>query len=85
MISFKIEENRSKSLQITTNRLLLMTGVEICHVYNMTYLGHFVTLTSGQIFKLTFRGQVIYQKIRLDERNTLVLISFSYLWNYKSY
>ena len=48
-------------------------------IYNMTYLGHFVTLTSGQIFKLTFRGQVIYQKIRLDERNTLVLISFSYL------
>ena len=48
-------------------------------ICNMTYLGHFVTLASGKVLTLTFRGHVIYQKIWFDETNTMALESFSYL------
>ena len=48
---------------------------------NMTYLGNLVTLTLNWPevkfdlkSKLTFRGQVIYSSIRLDETNTMVLL-----------
>ena len=47
---------------------------------NMTYFtGHRVTLTKGQIFKLTSRGHKVHISIRLDERNTVVLLGISYL------
>ena len=48
---------------------------------NMTYFtGHHVTLTWGQIFKLTSRGQKVHISICLDERNTMVLLEIRYLW-----
>ena len=52
---------------VKTNRL-------IC---NMTYLGHHVTLTWGQILDLTFWGHHVYVSMRLEERNTMVSKSFS--------
>ena len=36
---------------------LIKTRQLIC---NITYFGHYVTLTRGQIFILTFRGQIMY-------------------------
>ena len=48
---------------------LIKTHRYIC---NMTYLGHHVTLTWGQIFTLTFQGHAIHVSMRLDEENTMV-------------
>ena len=41
-------------------------------ICNTIWLGQFVTLTLGQGHELTFRGQIIYHSIRLDETNTMV-------------
>ena len=40
----------------------------------LTYLGHHVTLTWGQIFKLFIQGQHVYVSMRLDERITMVKV-----------
>ena len=42
-------------------------------ICNMTYSGQVMTLTSGQIFNLTFWGHIIYHSTRLYDRNTMVL------------
>ena len=31
-----------------------------------------MTLTSGQIFNMTFQGQIIYHSTRLDKRKTML-------------
>ena len=38
----------------------------------MTYLGHHVILTWGEIWILTCRGNHVYGLTRLDETNTMV-------------
>ena len=40
---------------------------------NMTFLGQVMTLTWGQIFNMTFQGQLIVHSTRLDERNTMLV------------
>ena len=58
-------------------RTLLMT----C---NLTWFtGHRVTLTYGQIFTLTYRGQKVHNSIRLVERNTVVLLEIRCLYRSK--
>ena len=42
------------------------------YICNMTYLGHHMTLTWGQILTLTFQGHAIQFSMRLDEANTMV-------------
>ena len=39
---------------------------------NMTYLGHHVALTWGQIFTFTFQGHTMHGSMRLAEANTMV-------------
>ena len=51
------------------------------YICNMTYLGHHVTLTWGQILTLTFQGHAIHVSMRLDEENTMV--SKSLLYHFK--
>ena len=45
---------------------------------SMTYLGHHVTVTLGQIFNLTFQGYLVYVSNRLDARNTIQSKLFPY-------
>ena len=45
------------------------TGRLIC---NMPFSEKVMTLTSGQIFKMTFKGQIIAHSTRLDKRNTML-------------
>ena len=54
-------------------------------ICNMTLSGQVMTLTWGQIFKLTFQGQVIVHSMRLDERNTMPVKVSSYKAWVKSY
>ena len=54
-------------------------------ICNMTLSGQVMTLTWGQIFKLTFQGQVIVHSMRLDERNTMLVKASSYKAWVKSY
>ena len=61
---------------------LKLTHWLIC---NMTYFDNYVTLTCGQILTLTFRGQIIYHKNRIYERNTMVPLPIIYLYQFKSY
>ena len=51
----------------------------------MTYLGHHVTLTWGQILTLTFQGHAIHVSMRLDEANTMVSKSLLYHFKHGSY
>ena len=61
---------------------LIKTRRYIC---NMTYLGHHVTLTWGQILTLTFQGHAIHVSMRLDEANTMVSKSLLYHFKHGSY
>ena len=54
-------------------------------ICNMPYFGQVMTLTRGQIFNLTFRGHIIYQSMRLDERRTMAFESILYHIWIKSY
>ena len=72
-------------LPITLNRIKLAGNkqhhrvrlVKALHMMcNMTLT---LTLTWGQIFKLTFRGQKIYHSNRLNERNNIFRLHFSVL------
>ena len=54
-------------------------------ICNMTNFGQVMTLTWGQMFNLTFRGQVIHHSMRLDELRTMACESFLYLCWIKSY
>ena len=40
-------------------------------ICNMTFSDQVMTLTSGQIFNMTFQGQIIHHSTRLDKRNTM--------------
>ena len=51
----------------------------------MTYLGHHVTLTLGQILTLTFQGHGIHVSMRLDEANTMVSKSLLYHFKHGRY
>ena len=51
----------------------------------MTYFGHQVTLTWGQILTLIFQGHAIYVSMRLDEANTMVSKCLLYHFKLKSY
>ena len=51
----------------------------------MTYLGHHVTLTWGQILTLTFQGHAIHVSMRIDEANTMVSKSLLYHFKHGSY
>ena len=42
-------------------------------ICNLTLTSQVMSLTWGQIFKLTFQGQVIVHSTRLDERNTILV------------
>ena len=55
------------------------------YICNMTYLGHYVTLTWGQILTLTFQGHAIQASMRLDEANTMVSKSLLYHFKHGSY
>ena len=61
---------------------LIKTHRYIC---NMTYLGHHVTLTWGQILTLTFQGHAIHVSMRLDEANTMVSKLLLYHFKHGSY
>ena len=54
-------------------------------ICNMTYLGHHVTLTWGQILTLTFQGHTIHLSMRRDEANTMVSKSLLYHFKHGSY
>ena len=41
-------------------------------ICKMTFPGQVITLTQGQIFKLTFQVQIIVNSTRLDEKNTIL-------------
>ena len=61
---------------------LIKTHRYIC---NMTYLGHHVTLTWGQILTLTFQGHAIHVSMRLDVANTMVSKSLLNHFKHGSY
>ena len=42
-------------------------------ICNMTFSGQVMTWTWGQIFNMTFQGQMIIHSTRLDERNTMLV------------
>ena len=48
-------------------------------IYNMTYQGHNVSLTRGQILTFIFQGQNAYVATRLDKRNTMTFEIFRLL------
>ena len=48
-----------------------------------SYFGHLVTLAWGKIFKLIFRGQLIYGSIPLDQINTMLPLVLLYISNLK--
>ena len=52
-------------------------------ICNMTFSGHVMTLTWGQIFIMTF--QIIYHSTRLDKRNTMLAREILCLYWGKSY
>ena len=54
-------------------------------IYDMTYLGQGHDLTSGQNIDLTEIGHVAYHSKRLDETNTMALVSARYRNPFKSY
>ena len=54
-------------------------------ICNMTLFGQVMTLTWGQIFKMTFQGQQIVHSTRLDERNTMLAKVMSWRFWVKSY
>ena len=53
-------------------------------ICNMTFSGQVMTLTWGQIFNVTFQGQLIYHSTRLDKRNTMPVKWMCLYW-VKSY
>ena len=55
------------------------------YVCNMTFSDQVITLTWGQIFNMTFQGQIIYLSTRLDKRNTMLAKEMSWLYWVKSY
>ena len=55
------------------------------YICNMTYLGHHVTLTWGQLLTLTFQGYAIHVAMRIDESNTMVSKSLLYHFKHGSY
>ena len=54
----------------------------ICY---MTFSGQVMTLTWGQIFNMTFQGQITYHSTRLDKRNTMMAKEIVCLYWVKSY
>ena len=54
-------------------------------ICNMTFSGQVMTLTWGQIFNVTFQGQLIYHSTRLDKRNTMLAKEMLCLYWVKSY
>ena len=54
-------------------------------ICNMTYLGHHVTLTWGQILTSTFQGHNVYVSMRLGETNTMVPKSSLHHWKQRRY
>ena len=54
-------------------------------ICNMTFSGKVMTLTWGQIFNLTFQGQIIVHSTRLGDRNTILAIEMSWPFEIESY
>ena len=54
-------------------------------IYNVTSKGQFQNLTSGQGHDLTQIGHIIYQSIRIDEKNTMEVVWSLYRYSISSY
>ena len=54
-------------------------------ICNMTFSDRVMTLTRGQVFKMTFQGKIICHSTRLDTRNTMLAKSMSCLYWIKIY
>ena len=78
----KSRQDRDRDAQMVPNDLARWATSEDVHI---DLLGSWSDLTWGQIFKLAFQGPKVHVSNWLDEANTTLSFSFSYLPYQKSY
>ena len=66
---YNCRQERDRDLKWSLCFCLVETHQIIC---SLTYLGHYVTLTCGQILTLTFQGHLIHVSMRNDKANAMV-------------